>query len=162
MAKGILQSEVWDVLYANSRDTQARPLRRNHPGGDQLRRLVRPGRQPLPAAPETRAAGPRAARSGGAPCYALHRPEQTLLHRIVEQHYPAFFALLVEQDRPLPGYVYTVSVQTQNAIPTSGEYPWTATATLSFASGGSQTVNASGNALVVARPYSERATEPRK
>lgn len=39
-----------------------------------------------------------------APGYARHRPEQTLLYRIVASHYPAFVALLAGQGRPLPEY----------------------------------------------------------
>jgi len=34
-----------------------------------------------------------------------HRPEQTLLYQIVEQHYPVFTAHLAERGRELPGYV---------------------------------------------------------
>ncbi len=34
-----------------------------------------------------------------------HRPEQTLLYRIVEEYYPTFAAHLAERDRKLPGYV---------------------------------------------------------
>jgi len=37
--------------------------------------------------------------------YQRHRPEQTLLYRIVEEYYPAFTAHLAEQGRELPGYV---------------------------------------------------------
>lgn len=37
--------------------------------------------------------------------YQRHRPEQTLLYRIVEQHYPAFTAHLAEQGTVLPGVV---------------------------------------------------------
>ena len=37
--------------------------------------------------------------------YQRHRPEQTLLYRIVDQYYPAFTAHLTEQGRELPGYV---------------------------------------------------------
>ncbi len=37
--------------------------------------------------------------------YQRHRPEQTLLYRIVDEHYPAFTAHLAEQGRELPGYV---------------------------------------------------------
>lgn len=37
--------------------------------------------------------------------YQRHRPEQTLLYRIVEQYYPAFTAHLAAQGRELPGYV---------------------------------------------------------
>lgn len=41
----------------------------------------------------------------GAYRYQRHRPEQTLLYRIVEQHYPTFTAHLAEQGTVLPGYV---------------------------------------------------------
>lgn len=37
--------------------------------------------------------------------YQHHRPEQTLLYQIVEQHYPTFIAHLAERGRELPGYV---------------------------------------------------------
>jgi len=37
--------------------------------------------------------------------YQRHRPEQTLLYRIVDEYYPAFAAHLEEQGRELPGYV---------------------------------------------------------
>jgi len=37
--------------------------------------------------------------------YARHRPEATLLYRLVEQHFPAFRALRSEADRPLPDYI---------------------------------------------------------
>lgn len=37
--------------------------------------------------------------------YQRHRPEQTLLYRIVEQHHPAFTAHLAAQGTVLPGYV---------------------------------------------------------
>jgi hypothetical protein len=37
--------------------------------------------------------------------YARHRPEQTLLYQLVEEHYPAFAALRESQGRPLPVYV---------------------------------------------------------
>jgi hypothetical protein len=33
------------------------------------------------------------------PAYVRHRPEQTLLYRIVEEHYPAFRDLLAQQGR---------------------------------------------------------------
>lgn len=41
----------------------------------------------------------------GAIRYQRHRPEQTLLYRIVEQHYPVFFTHLAGQGRGLPEYV---------------------------------------------------------
>jgi hypothetical protein len=53
---------------------------------------------PLPAGKE--------ARSGvGAARYARHRPERTLLYRLVEEYYPAFKAHLADQGGELPGYV---------------------------------------------------------
>ena len=39
------------------------------------------------------------------PGYARHRPEQTLLYQLVEQHCPAFLAARAAQGRPLPRYV---------------------------------------------------------
>ena len=39
------------------------------------------------------------------PGYERHRPEQTLLYQIIEQHYPSFLAHLEQQDRSLPVYV---------------------------------------------------------
>ena len=38
--------------------------------------------------------------------YQRHRPEQTLLYRIVDEYYPAFTAHLAEQDKDLPDYVH--------------------------------------------------------
>ncbi len=46
-----------------------------------------------------------ASRERDAGRYQRHRPEQTLLYRIVEEYYPAFAALMAEQGRELPGYV---------------------------------------------------------
>ena len=43
--------------------------------------------------------------SGSAGYYERHRPDQTLLYQIIEQHYPVFSALMAEQGRELPGYV---------------------------------------------------------
>ena len=40
-----------------------------------------------------------------APQHTRHRPEQTLLYQIVEQHYPRFMAQLAAEDRALPEYV---------------------------------------------------------
>ncbi|MEF4024299.1 MULTISPECIES: transposase zinc-binding domain-containing protein, partial [unclassified Acinetobacter] len=37
--------------------------------------------------------------------YQRHRPEQTLLYRIVEEYYQTFAAHLAEQGKELPGYV---------------------------------------------------------
>ena len=41
----------------------------------------------------------------GAPAYARHRPEGTLLYRLVEEHYPAFVARLAAEGRTLPRHV---------------------------------------------------------
>ena len=41
----------------------------------------------------------------GAPAYARHRPEQTLLYRLVEEHYPAFVTRLAAEGRTLPRHV---------------------------------------------------------
>jgi len=51
------------------------------------------------------AAARTATRERDAGCYQCHRPEQTLLYRIVDEYYPAFAAHLAEQGRDLPGYV---------------------------------------------------------
>jgi len=37
--------------------------------------------------------------------YQRHRPEQTLLYQLVEQHYPVFIDCMAGQGWPLPGYV---------------------------------------------------------
>lgn len=37
--------------------------------------------------------------------YRRHRPERTLLYRIVAQYYPALVELLADQDKTLPAYV---------------------------------------------------------
>ena len=39
------------------------------------------------------------------PGYARHRPEETLLYRLVEEHYPAFLAAREAAGRPLPAHV---------------------------------------------------------
>lgn len=44
-------------------------------------------------------------KEGGTPSYQRHRPEQTLLHQLIEQHYPQLLATLAEQEQPLPKYV---------------------------------------------------------
>jgi hypothetical protein len=46
-----------------------------------------------------------AARDRDAGRYQRHRPEQTLLYRIIEQHYPVFTSHLAVQGRVLPEYV---------------------------------------------------------
>jgi len=53
---------------------------------------------PLPAGREANA-------GVAASLYERHRPERTLLYRLVEAHYPAFKAQLAAQGSPLPGYV---------------------------------------------------------
>jgi hypothetical protein len=47
----------------------------------------------------------RTAEGDAGPGYERHRPEQTLLYQIIEQHYPDFLSAMEAQDRPLPGYV---------------------------------------------------------
>ena len=42
---------------------------------------------------------------GGGVRYRRHRPEETVLYQIVEQHYPAFAALMSDQGRELPAFV---------------------------------------------------------
>ena len=37
--------------------------------------------------------------------YERHRPEGTLLYRLVEQHYPEFAEAMATQGKPLPAYV---------------------------------------------------------
>ena len=39
------------------------------------------------------------------PGYQRHRPERTLLYRVVETHYPGFADLPASQGRTLPRYV---------------------------------------------------------
>jgi hypothetical protein len=51
------------------------------------------------------AAARTATRDRDAGRYQRHRPEQTLLYRIVDEYYPAFTAHLAAQGRELPGYV---------------------------------------------------------
>ncbi len=40
----------------------------------------------------------------GAAYYQRHRPEQTLLYQIIEQHYPVFTEQLAAQSTALPGW----------------------------------------------------------
>ena len=47
----------------------------------------------------------RIAEGDAAPGYERHRPEETLLYQIIEQHYPRFLSELEAQGRSLPGYV---------------------------------------------------------
>jgi hypothetical protein len=39
------------------------------------------------------------------PPYRRHQPEQTLLYRIVEQHYPEFREVMAAQGKTLPFHV---------------------------------------------------------
>ena len=39
------------------------------------------------------------------PRHERHRPEQTLLYRIIDRHYPEFLACMAEQGRPLPLHI---------------------------------------------------------
>ena len=43
--------------------------------------------------------------AAGELAYARHRPEETRLYRLVEQHYPTFVAHLAEQGKSLPVYI---------------------------------------------------------
>ncbi|MGA7799578.1 MAG: IS91 family transposase [Gammaproteobacteria bacterium] len=52
------------------------------------------------------AAARTATRDRDAGLYQRHRPEQTLLYRIVDEYYPAFVAHLAEQAKDLPDYVH--------------------------------------------------------
>jgi ribosomal protein S27E len=52
-----------------------------------------------------RAARPRAPPFIDPPGYARHRPEETLLYRLVEEHYPAFLAARDAAERTLPKHV---------------------------------------------------------
>ena len=47
----------------------------------------------------------RSATASQSPNYEPHQPEQTLLYRLVEQHYPAFKASLEAQGQYLPRYI---------------------------------------------------------
>lgn len=40
-----------------------------------------------------------------APKYKCHRPENTLLYQLVEQHYPVFAELMAQQGKSLPRHV---------------------------------------------------------
>jgi ribosomal protein S27E len=50
-------------------------------------------------------AGREASSGVGAPVYARHRPERTLLYQLVQEYYPALRAHLAAQGTALPGYV---------------------------------------------------------
>ncbi|WP_171252670.1 transposase zinc-binding domain-containing protein, partial [Acinetobacter baumannii] len=47
----------------------------------------------------------RNARASQVPNYERHRPEQTLLYQLVQQHYPVFKSSLDDQGQSLPRYV---------------------------------------------------------
>ena len=50
-------------------------------------------------------AGREASLGEGAPQYARHRPERTLLYQLIDEYYPAFEAQWVSEGRALPDYV---------------------------------------------------------
>jgi ribosomal protein S27E len=63
-------------------------------------------RLPLPASPaRRRSANRQASPSTGTHRYQRHRPEQTLLYQLVEQHYPVFVDHMTARDATLPKYV---------------------------------------------------------
>ena len=63
-------------------------------------------RLPLPASPvRRRSANRQASPSPGTHRYQRHRPEQTLLYQLVEQHYPVFVDHITARDATLPKYV---------------------------------------------------------
>jgi hypothetical protein len=49
-------------------------------------------------------ARPRAPPFIDPPGYARHRPEATLLYKLVERHYPELVAVRAAAGRPLPNY----------------------------------------------------------
>jgi len=53
----------------------------------------------------TRAAAGSRDKEAGAYRYQRHQPENNLLYRIIETHYPEFTAYLAEQGAILPRYV---------------------------------------------------------
>jgi hypothetical protein len=55
------------------------------------------------------AARPRAPPFIDPPGYARHRPEATLLYRLVERHYPELVAAREAAGRPLPKYVQSAA-----------------------------------------------------
>ena len=50
-------------------------------------------------------AGREASQDGGSVEYERHRPERTLLYRLVEEYYPAFEAQWAAEGKAFPGYV---------------------------------------------------------
>ena len=50
-------------------------------------------------------AGREAGSGGGLQCHERHRPEHTLLYKLVEEHYPVFAEQMAAQGTPLPKYV---------------------------------------------------------
>ncbi len=50
-------------------------------------------------------AGREASTGHGVRRYERHRPEQTLLYRLVEQHYPVFAEAMAAQGKSLPAYL---------------------------------------------------------
>jgi hypothetical protein len=58
------------------------------------------GESPWTAPSEEDASSPVGAR------YQRHRPEQSLLYRLIAQHYPSFLRQLASEERRLPAYVH--------------------------------------------------------
>ena len=72
------------------------------------------------------------------PQHERHRPEQTLLYRIIDRHYPVFLAYMSEQGRPLPHHVqkefdeflkcgqleYSQTVTPKNLAPPTARVIW--------------------------------------
>jgi len=48
--------------------------------------------------------------------YERHRPEQTLLDPLIEQHYPAFVAALAAEGREVPGYVASTARESTSTV----------------------------------------------
>ena len=57
------------------------------------------------ALPSARTAQQAHGKESGTPRHERHRPEDTLLYQLVEQHYPRLDAALEERAQPLPKYV---------------------------------------------------------
>ena len=59
--------------------------------------------------------------AAGGLVYERHRPEDTRLYRLVEQHYPAFVEHLAEQGMALPAYVPLI--QTNMMVHSLSQHP---------------------------------------
>ena len=59
------------------------------------------------------------------PIYERHRPEKTLLYRIIDRYYPELLTYMVEQGKPLPHHVqkefdvigYNLKVAAESLLP---------------------------------------------